>query len=125
MRKFIIQYSKQGTFIMEVEVEKILGLEDLSVMFLPPGEFKGRILKPESLYEKDKFGKLISPIWACHVFFDDVDSAMNHLRKNTKFGFFKSKAVEANKLGLDLEINEEEMKLKTEEILSEVKVIYL
>lgn len=110
---------------MESEVEKILGLEDLSVMFLPPGEFKGRVLKPESFYEKDKSGKLAPPIWAYHVFFDDVESAMNRLRKNAEFSFFKSKAVEANKLGLDLEINEAEMKLKAEEILSEVKVIYL
>jgi hypothetical protein len=37
---------------MEAEVEKILGVEDLAVMFLPPGEFKGRVLKPESFMKK-------------------------------------------------------------------------
>jgi hypothetical protein len=50
---------------------------------------------------------------------------MARLRSDAEFGYFKSKAVEAYKLGLELKIDETEMKLKAEEILSEVKVIYL
>lgn len=128
MRKFVIRYSKQDTLIMEVEVEKIPAIEDLSVMFLKPGEWKGKILKPESLYEKSNLpqGNLIPPISCWWAFHDDVESAKETLRQSCKSGFWKRKAVEAARAGLDkFEIDEVEMELEAEKALGEVKVIYL
>ncbi len=127
MRKFISSYSRQNIFVMEVEVEKISGIEDSSVIFLNPGEWKGRILKPESLYEKniDPQGKPVPPTYCWWAFHNDIDSVMKNIRKSCELDFRKSKAKEA-KLDLDqIEIDEEVMKLEVEKILSEVKVIYL
>ena len=69
MKKFIvytraipgIRKGNDPPSVIEVEGELIKPTEDPSVMWLPPGEFKFRILKPEYLYEpkeivKEKLG---------------------------------------------------------------------
>ena len=59
MRKFIV-YTRQvpgyrkpsdAPTVVEVEGEMITGTEDVSVMWLPEGEFKFRITAPDFLYE--------------------------------------------------------------------------
>ena len=58
MRKFVVHTralpgvkSNGAPIVLEVEGELIQSLEDPSVMWLPEGEFKFRIMTPESLYE--------------------------------------------------------------------------
>lgn len=85
MRKFIVytraipgccQTSDVPT-VVEVEGELITGTEDVSIMWLPEGEFKFRITQPEFLYEPKEVKKLdgskgtmmVPPVYyshACH-----------------------------------------------------------
>lgn len=59
MKKFIVytralpgcQKSEDVPSVIEVEGELVTAMEDPSIMWLPKGEFKFRITKPEFLYE--------------------------------------------------------------------------
>ena len=129
MRKFIINYSKQ-TSIIEVEFEKVLPVDDLSVMYLKEGEWKGKISKPTSLYEKHPVtGKLSQPVWCWHAFHDSPEVCYPILRANTRNALIKSRIQEAIKNGHDpslpLEINEEDLAVEVEEVISKVQVVYL
>lgn len=79
MRKFIVHTralpgcckTSESPLIVEVEGEVISAVEDPSVMWLPKGEYKFRILKPESLYEpKEVSGSkektMVPPIYCSH-----------------------------------------------------------
>jgi len=129
MRKFIINYSKQ-TSIIEVELEKVSPMEDISIMWLKEGEWKGKISNPVSLYEKHPVtGKLSQPIWCWHVFYDSPEVCYPILRTNTRNALIKPKTQEAIKNGHDpllpLEINEEDLLAEVEEMISKVQVVYL
>lgn len=82
MRKFTIQSKKGKTAIMEVECEIVRPMEDSSVMWLNPGEYKARILAPTSFHqkiEKSVDGKkefvLVPDVWCWHAFHDSLDEA--------------------------------------------------
>ncbi len=88
MRKFTIQSKKGKTVVTEVEVEIIRPMEDPSVMWLNPGEYKARILAPESFHqrvEKDVNGKkefvLVPDVWCWHAFYDDKGAALSAANK--------------------------------------------
>src|SRR5580692_5531160 len=91
MRKFIVHTralpgcckAGDAPIILEVEGEIITGLEDPSVMWLPEGEYKFRILKPESLYEPKeapgaKEKTMVPPIYCGHNFFSTAHDLVNH-----------------------------------------------
>ena len=82
IRKFIVHtralpgHTKAGDapLIVEVEGEMITGLEDPSVMWLPEGEYKFRIMKPDALYEQKeapgaKEKTMVPPIYYSHALF--------------------------------------------------------
>jgi hypothetical protein len=84
MRKFTIISRKGVTTIQEVEIELVSTLEDPSVMWMKPGEYKAKVLKPESLYEKQNDGRLISPIWCWFAFFNSEDDARAQAEQDLK-----------------------------------------
>lgn len=84
MRKFTIQSKKGKTAIMEVECEIIQAIEDPSVLWsLNPGEYRARILAPESTFQKvkqkDEAGKevfvMVPDIWCWHALYDSKEEA--------------------------------------------------
>lgn len=76
MKKFVIIHLKGKCTIYEVECEKILPLEDPSLMWrLYPGEYEARIIKPDFLFEKQKNGKLLAPVLFSHAFYETLDEA--------------------------------------------------
>lgn len=74
MKKFYVQYDKGKPSILEVEIEMLTALEDISVSFLPAGEYKARVLNPKSFYEKEG-AKLVPPIYHSHAFLDSIEDA--------------------------------------------------
>lgn len=83
MRKFIVQSKKGSTSIIEVEVELVTPVEDPSVMWLPPGEYKARIMEPKSLYIKvdtmvdgKKETIMVPDMWFSHAFYDSYAAAL-------------------------------------------------
>lgn len=85
MRKFVVHTralpgcckTGDAPIILEVEGEMVSAVEDPSVMWLPEGEYRFRILKPESLYEpsspKDK--TMIPPVYASHSIYSTAHEA--------------------------------------------------
>lgn len=115
MRKFCIVYEKESASVVEVECEIIKGVEDPSVMWLPPGEFRARVLAPQFLYEKKKDSKeLIPPVWYTHAFYDSLELAMAQVETDIRTGF--ERAIAKHKIEF---YSEDDVKQK----LSEVKVI--
>lgn len=90
MRKFIVHTRaipghKGGPFVIEVEGEMIAAIEDPSVMWLPEGEFRFRILKPEFLYEPHEIKQpdgsvkkvMLPPVYASHgVYWNEHQAAV-------------------------------------------------
>ena len=107
MRKFIVHTralpgcckAGDAPLIVEVEGEMITGLQDPSVMWLPEGEYKFRILKPESLYEPKeapgvKEKTMVPPIYCSHTLFStahEARTAAYHL-VNHSFEFAQRKS---------------------------------
>lgn len=91
MRKFVINVRKGTTTIMEVECEVVTPLQDSSIMFLKPGEWKGSITAPQSLMvrvEKIVDGKkesnFIPDVYCWHAFYDTVEAAQTEVAKMTR-----------------------------------------
>lgn len=82
MRKLIVQTTREGkTIVTEVEIELVKAVEDPSVMWLPEGEYKARILDPKSLYEKQIDGSLLPPLWYSHAFYEDMEEVIEYFDK--------------------------------------------
>lgn len=83
MRGFIIQHLKGDFQIQEIEYEKVLPMEDPSVVWsLKEGEFRFKVLTPTSLYDRDKFltdekGKpsLTPPVYHSHALYPSLGYA--------------------------------------------------
>ena len=75
MRKFTILFKKGVTTLQEVEVEYVTAMQDPSIMWLKPGEYKAKVLKPESLYEKQDDGSLTPPVWYSFAFYNSEEDA--------------------------------------------------
>lgn len=101
MRKFTIRSVKDVTTIYELDVVTITGVEDPSVMWLNPGEYKVRVLKPESFHmkveKKDAEGKRVTvlepDVWCWHSVYDDYYQALSFAVKiiESDFEFKKRK----------------------------------
>lgn len=92
MRKFYIHNKRGATSIMEVEVQVVTPLEDCSVLWLKPGEYKARITEPQSLLlkvEKIVDGKkevsFVPDVFCWHAFYETVEEAREVVAKNTRF----------------------------------------
>jgi hypothetical protein len=59
--------------IVDVILEKITPMEDVSVAWLPIGQYRARVLEPKFLYEKQLDGSLAPPIWHSHSFYSVND----------------------------------------------------
>lgn len=82
MRKFTIQVRKDKTSIFEVEVEILTAMDDPSVNWLKPGEYKARVMKPTSFHQKfertvdgKKETTLIPDVWCWHAFYESEEEA--------------------------------------------------
>ncbi len=63
-KAYVVHTDRTGQIsVIQVEIERITAMEDPSVMFLPNGEFRARILNPTSLWEKNDRGVLVAPVW--------------------------------------------------------------
>lgn len=129
MRKFIVHTrvvpgcckTDEGTpiTIIEVEGEMIKQAEDASVGWLPYGEFKFRILKPEFLHEPQEVRKpdgsvikiMTSPIYHSHAIYWNIYQAQvaaeRMVRESLEFTQRKTKGES---------FTEEELKTKIAEI---------
>lgn len=83
MRKFYIHFGKAKTSILEVDIEKILGIG----VGLFPGEYRAKVLAPAILLEKTPSGEVQYPIYFSHAFHDSVEDAKKELEKNIRLGF--------------------------------------
>ena len=109
MRKFIVHTralpgcckTGDAPIILEVDGEVVRGVEDPSVMWLTEGEYRFRILKPESLYEpkeapgaKDK--TMVPPIYCSHMLFSTAHEARAAAYRlvNHSFEFTQRKSKE-------------------------------
>ena len=80
--------------VMEVEGEMIQALEDVSIMWLPEGEFKFRITAPEALYEPKEIPQpvgpakkeMVPPVYHSHACYWTVHQAMVHAERMVKSG---------------------------------------
>lgn len=82
MRKFVLQSKKGKSSIVEVECEIVQPVEDPSVLWLQPGEYRARILAPASFHqriEKVVDGKkeptMVPDIWYSHSFYETLEAA--------------------------------------------------
>jgi hypothetical protein len=86
MRKFIVHPKPLPGYptsfapsVIEVECQLITAMEDPSVMWLPVGEFKARILGPQFLLDQEaKAGGVIEytcPIYCSHALFWTINQA--------------------------------------------------
>lgn len=92
MRKFYINSKRGATSIMEVEIQLVTPLEDCSVLWLQPGEYKARITEPQSLLlkvEKVVEGKkevsFVPDVFCWHAFYETVEDAREVVAKNIRF----------------------------------------
>lgn len=83
MRKFTVSSKKGELTIYELDVKVLTALDDAGTMFLKPGEYMARILKPESFHmkrEKVVDGKketwLEPDVWYSHALYDDYNDAL-------------------------------------------------
>lgn len=83
MYKFVIYSRKGKTTVYEVECEKILPMEDPSIMWAPQGEYRARIFRPETLFEPDLVDgtKMVPPVWCDHAFYETSAAALAVARK--------------------------------------------
>jgi hypothetical protein len=82
MRKFTIQSRKDKTSIFEVEVEILTAMDDSAVLWLKPGEYRARVLKPTIFHQKvektvegKKETTLVPDVWCWHAFYETEDEA--------------------------------------------------
>jgi hypothetical protein len=106
MRKYIIYSPKGKTSIVEVECELISGLEDQSIMQLPNGEFKAKILAPNFLFELNSAGKSVSPIYYSHAFYSTEADAKVQAEKDARSLFERDLSKK------DIAYTEEEVQAK-------------
>jgi len=99
MRCFTIISKKGTTILQEVEVEVVRAIEDPSVMWLPKGESKMKILKPESLFEKQLDGSLTPPVWHSHAFYTTEFIAREIAKENIRAEM--ERAARKKKLDID------------------------
>jgi|SRR6185436_4239734 len=126
MKKFIIQ-SKQKISILEVECEKLSIIDDMSIMQLKPGEWKAKINKPISLFEKDNCGKLVPPVWCWHSFYETIDECTDQIKDMVRTELFRDrKKYFLKNLNItSIEIDEEEINKEIADVISKVEVVYL
>lgn len=84
MRKFIYQSIKGKTSVIEVECIILFPVDDISVSWLPSGEFKARIMAPTFLLDKEKDGTLTQPVYCSHAFYDTARLAFEAAAKGLR-----------------------------------------
>lgn len=99
MRQFVIVVRKGERTIYEVECEKLTHMDDPSILWMQPGEWKARITAPQELYEKQTVKKvmadgsltvttdtvMVPPVWCWHGFYDSLSRAQIVCELNTRF----------------------------------------
>src|ERR1700676_515895 len=108
MRKFIVnthplpgcRKTEDIPVIMEVECEEVSPLEDVSVLFLPKGEVRYRIIKPNYFDEVKEFfskegiiKKVMPAVWHSHSFYESREQALSFAKEvvRAQFEFLERK----------------------------------
>lgn len=129
MKQFIIHtrpiagISDDDMSIVEVEGERIIALEDPSIMWLPKDEFRFRIFKPEFLYEPSEIKKpdgakikvMVPTIYCSHAIYFSFADAKIASEKLVR------KSFEFSKIKYKIDFTEEEVQAK----ISTIKTIML
>lgn len=85
MRKFTVKSKKEEVTIYELDVEIVTSLSDPSVSWLKPGEYKAKILKPESFHmkvektvegKKEKEVSYVPDVWCWHSLYDTYEEVL-------------------------------------------------
>lgn len=94
MKKFVIHSRKGTTSIMEVECELVQAIEDPSIMWLPAGEYRARVLEPAALHQKieklvdgKKVVTLVPDVWCSHSFYSSLEEAKVQGERLVRHGF--------------------------------------
>lgn len=98
MKKFIINYGREFTSIVQVEVVKLTMLEAFQLnhhMIYEKGNWMGKIIEPKSLYEKDKKSNLVPPVWCWWAFYDSLEECQAQAKESLKLSMERNK-VKAN-----------------------------
>lgn len=123
MRKFVIQSVKGLTSIVEVEYEVMPKHYDYA---LQEGQWKGKITAPTSLYEKDKDGNFVPPIWCWWAFHDSIEVCIEYLKDSFKESIVRTREKKSRIVGIACEpLTIEELNDQVTEELSKVKVVRL
>lgn len=112
MRKFVVhtralpgcRKDTNAPTVLEVEGELITAIEDPSVLWLPEGEFRFRIFKPESLYEPKEIVKqdksiekiMIPPVYHSHAVYWTATQALSRAERMVRESFehdFRKKKI--------------------------------
>jgi hypothetical protein len=118
MRKFIVHSrpipghikSSDAPTVVEVEGELITAMEDATILWLPKGEFKFRITKPEWLYEPTNDKKLTPPVYYSHACYWSSDQAHVFAERMVRHGFEFAERKQG------IKFSDEEVKAKFSEI---------
>jgi hypothetical protein len=111
MRKFIVHVERGGKIsVMEVEIEVITAVEDQSVMWLPEGEYKARLMAPQSFYEKQEDGTMAPTVWYSHAFCWTVHQAWAAAERMVRAEMLRALSKHS------LSFTEEDIKAKLAEI---------
>lgn len=120
MRKFIVHTRPlpgcckvgDAPTVIEVEGEMISATEDPSVKWLPEGEFRFRITKPDFLFEPKQAGskEMVPPVYHSHAIYWNVYQARAVAERLVRQGFEFSKRKSGK------EYSKEEVRAKYSEI---------
>jgi hypothetical protein len=82
MKKFAIESKKNKTTIFEVEIVILTAMDDPSIAWRKPEEYKASILKPTTFHQKmekivdgKKETVLVPDVWCWHSFFESLEEA--------------------------------------------------
>jgi hypothetical protein len=97
MKKFVIFSQKGRHAVVEVECEVVSSMEDPSVMWLPTGEYRVKIFKPDMLLEKKPDGSLAPSIYMSWALFPSEEVALAQAKIDIERGMLRqaSKAHES------------------------------
>lgn len=95
MRKFVFQHKKEIPVITEVEIEKLTPMDDPSVAWLKPGEYKARIILPTTFHMKvekkladgSRQITMEPDSWHSHAFYDTIEDAEAYASRIIREGY--------------------------------------
>lgn len=87
VRKFVAYSFKGKTQVVEAECQ-LLGIwDDISISWMPAGEYKMRVLAPSLLFEKRPDGSFTPPAYISHSLYDTAEEALAAAQQDLETGY--------------------------------------